>query len=156
MIPSEWIEREFPRLQGGADYEHRSPIDHDYNCIAFAAGDTARFWWPPPPAPLKGGSYWPPGAPADETIDAFVEAFRTVGYEVCGDGTFEPGFEKVAIYARSGVPTHAARQVVAEGKWMSKLGRGYDIAHDDVDGVGGHPGYGDVVAFMRRGIGGSY
>lgn len=85
-------------------------------------------------------------------LAAFIEAFRTVGYEICGDGAFEEGWEKVAIYARSGTPTHAARQVVAEGKWMSKLGRGYDIAHDDVDGVGGQPGYGEVVVFMRRPI----
>jgi hypothetical protein len=151
-VSSAWIEGNFPRLLAGAAYDERSPIDFDYNCIAFAAGETHRFWWPPPPAPLSGGSYWPPGVAAEETLAAFVAAFESLGYDVCADGSFESAVEKVAIYAKNGVPTHAARQSVAEGKWLSKLGRAYDIAHDDPDGVGGEPGYGDVVVYMQRPI----
>ncbi len=149
-MAAQWIEREFPRLRGGGRYEQLSPIDHDYNCIAFAAGDTERFWWPSPAWSLGGGSYWPRGVPGEETIEAFVTLFASLGYQTCRDGTFEAGFEKVAIYAHDGVPTHAARQMIEERRWLSKLGRGYDIAHDEVEGVGGRPGYGAVAVYMRR------
>jgi len=36
-----------------------------YNCIAFAAGETHRWWWPM-------GAYWPEPAPRDETVDSFI------------------------------------------------------------------------------------
>lgn len=149
MIPREWIEETFPRLRDDPRYDSLSPIDSDYNCIAFAAGDTQRFWWPPASASLSGGSYWPPQVPPEQTVEAFIIAFATLGYERCDDGSFERNFEKVAIYAKDGLPTHAARQWIDERRWLSKLGSGFDIAHAEVDGVGGDL-YGDVVVYMRR------
>lgn len=145
-----WIEAQFPRLRGTARYEPVSPIDEDYNCIAFAAGDTRRWWWPRSSFP--GGFYWPATAPQEETIDAFVAAFELLGYELCSDESLEPGYEKVVLYQDAGKPTHAARQQ-ADGTWLSKLGQAYDISHDTPEAVGGNPGYGNVVAVMRRPVG---
>jgi hypothetical protein len=70
-----------------------------YNCIAFAAGEDTRWWWPDP----YGVYYWPLGVQREITVAAFVEAFRTLGYEVCQDGACEEGFEKIVLYVR--IPT---------------------------------------------------
>lgn len=145
--PSEWIELEFSRLRNNPTYEPKSPVDQDYNCIAFAADDTERWWWPP--GPFGGGSYWPPEAPTELTVESFIAVFRTLGYELCSDGTPEEGYEKVAIYEKRGEPTHAARQE-PDGRWLSKLGQGYDIVHQALEDIGGENGYGDVAVFLRR------
>jgi hypothetical protein len=74
-------------------------------------------------------------------------AFATVGFENCSTDEWEPGFEKIALFARDGVPQHAARQL-ATGRWTSKLGAMEDIEHDlrDLEGTL----YGSVVLFMKR------
>src|SRR4051812_40036029 len=115
------IEDYFPRLR---DSGHRvtSPATTDYNCIAWAAGRQDDWWWPDP----MGTSYWPAGAPRAETLAAFVLAFGLLGYVPCDSDAVEPGTEKVALYARDGAPTHAARQL-PDGRWTSKLGTMEDI-----------------------------
>jgi hypothetical protein len=40
------LEDVFPGLQGTA-YRVTSPADRGYNCIAWAAGVTDDWWWPP-------------------------------------------------------------------------------------------------------------
>ena len=71
----------------------------------------------------------------------------TVGFLPAEDAHLEPKFEKLAIYARDGKPTHAARQQ-PDGTWTSKLGKHIDINHT-LRGLEG-PVYGQVVAFMKR------
>ena len=116
-----------------------------YNCIAWAAGDTRKWWWPDP-SPF---TYWPPNIPRENTLQRFIEAFPTLGYEPCGDSDFEPDVEKVAVYADDdGFPTHAARQLPT-GAWTSKLGREEDIEHHGLAGVEGEE-YGHVVQVLRR------
>jgi hypothetical protein len=83
----------------------------------------------------------------EETVDAFAAAFRTVGFELCENGKPEPGIEKIAIYALSGKPKHAARQL-EDGSWTSKCGRGEDISHT-LDGLEGAE-YGEPIAFLSR------
>jgi hypothetical protein len=126
-------------------YRITSPIDKKYNCIAWAAGDTARFWWPTnPPVPRY---YWPPSVPREETVAAFVLAFGTVGYEPCADGALEPGFEKIVIYAIGQKPKHAAR-VVSAVRWSSKMGSDRDIEH--APGALNGQLYGCPVQYMKR------
>lgn len=132
-----------PRL-GPGNHAVTSPATPAYNCIAWAAGDDTRWWWPASP----GGYYWPPNAPKNETPEAFVRAFETLGFEVCADGSVEPGYDKVAIFADLGDVTHAARQL-PDGRWTSKLGDSFDIDHDQPDSVGGGL-YGEVARFVRR------
>ena len=135
---------EFPQLEQHA-YLKTSPADPRYNCIAWAIGDTSRWWWPEPYDPR---CYWPPGIPKEETLLSFVEALRAIGFEPCDEGEFEVGVTKIALYSDDAdVPTHAARLV--GDKWTSKLGEGHDIEHSDLrdleDGV-----YGRVRQFFRR------
>lgn len=132
-----------PRLAPG-NHATTSPATAAYNCIAWAAGDDTRWWWPT----STGGYFWPPNAPRNTTPEAFVSAFITLGFEECADDTLEAGFDKVVFYADSGEMTHAARQM-ADGTWTSKLGDSFDIAHDEPELVGGGV-YGEVVRYLRR------
>ena len=142
--------RSFPRLQPG-QFRETSPRTTSrrttkYNCIAYAAGDVTKPWWPP--VPNVKGYYWPPGAPVEETLSAFISAFQSLGYEVCDSPDYAPGFEKVALFAKpTGVPTHAATQY-ENGRWRSKLGNLEDIEHD-LHAVE-CPIYGTVQVYMER------
>jgi hypothetical protein len=85
----------------------------------------------------------------EETLECFVEAFRTLGYEPCDDEVLEANIEKIAIYAdKAGAPTHAARQL-SSGAWVSKLGTLEDIEHRTLRAIEGDA-YGTVVQIMRR------
>jgi hypothetical protein len=133
----------FPNLIPG-EYTYTSPPTIDYNCIAWAAGDTEAWWWPDPFYQY----FWPAGIPREETINAFIRAFESLGYLHCEDGNHENGFEKIAIYAKpDGRPTHAARQI-AEQMWTSKIGKLEDIEHR-INSLSG-PTYGTPVVFMKR------
>lgn len=138
------LEALFPKLIG-SPYTITSSPTQDYNCIAWAAGDDQRWWWPD----LAMFRYWPAGVPRDETLSAFQTAFETLGYGVCVDELHEAGHEKIAIFANDEGPQHAARQL-ANGRWTSKLGELDDIEHDlhDLECVD----YGTVVIIMKRAI----
>lgn len=140
----ELIRQLFPQLRDDT-FEITSPRDVHYNCVAWAVGDTKRWWWPGEP-PF---SFWPPGVVREESIVSFVEAFATLGYEVARSGVHEPDHEKVALFVSSdGIPTHMARQL-SDGSWTSKLGRLEDIMHGDASGVAGSD-YGQIAVFLRR------
>jgi hypothetical protein len=122
-----------------------SPFAPNYNCIAWAAGETSRWWWP-----SKGGCYWPQDARADSSLEAFIEAFQTLGYETCEGADPEQDYEKVAIYTYQSQVKHMARQL-PNGRWTSKLGQAQDIEHELDDLTSNHSnGYGEVEQFMRR------
>jgi hypothetical protein len=136
------IELAFPRLRRG-DYQVTSPRTDAYNCIAWAAGDTMRWWWPDDPR-----GYWPEGAACLETLQAFGDAFATLGYVTCLGHDLESGFEKIALFAdRARTPTHAARQL-PNGRWTSKLGLLEDIEHGIHDLEGSR--YGSIIEIMKR------
>jgi hypothetical protein len=144
---TEFIERDFPSLATNG-YKLTSPDTIDYNCVAWAVEDEESWWWPD----AENIHYWPPNIPREETLEAFQQAFQTLGYEIYQNNAFEKGFQKVAIYADSNkVPKHVARQL-ANGKWTSKLGQDEDIEHDNLQGLGGQPGYGEVACIMKRKI----
>jgi hypothetical protein len=134
------IQASFPSL--AVTFRVTSEETDRYNCIAWAAGDTSRWWWPLYP------SYWPEMAPREATLDAFVAAFATLGSAGCADGDLEDGKEKVVIYLLQGAPTHMARQMVS-GAWTSKLGDAWDIGHFLPTEVGGRI-YGDAVQYLWR------
>ena len=143
-MPGSWDPAVFPNLTE-EEYAETSPATRRYNCIAYAAGVEARKWLPDP---MRIGC-WPPNVARKETLDAFIQAFATLGYEPCQDGVNERGFEKVALYADSdGVPTHAAIQR-DDGAWQSKLGDCEDIEHTRLECLNSDS-YGAPVQFLRR------
>ena len=92
------IEQIFPGLRGTA-YQVTSPPDEAYNCIAWAAGDNQQWWWPDE-AGQPDSAHWPPGVLRVETLDAFRQAFATLGYVVCNDDLVEGGFEPAPAAGR--------------------------------------------------------
>ena len=136
------VGKDFPRL---TPQNHRvtSPPSIDYNCVAWSAEDTERWWQP--------GNYWPVQTPSDDYgFDVLARAFEALGYVPCDDYRLEPGFEKVALYGSSPYYTHAARQL-PDGRWTSKLGRSEDIEHETPDDLAGGV-YGEILQFMKRAI----
>jgi len=87
MSRDKLIERAFPKIR--THYKITSPEDYKYNCIAFAAGDTNKHWWPK-------ALYWPEGIPSTEDLNSFIACFKSLGYEECEmNGNFEPGYENL-------------------------------------------------------------
>jgi len=79
----------FPRL---TETNHRltSPSDVTYNCVAWSAGDTDRWWQP--------GFYWPVEVSReDHGIGALIDAFGSLGYQEGADDLPEEGFGNVAL-----------------------------------------------------------
>jgi len=136
-----WIDQQFGDAIGR--HEVTSDPDGEYNCIAYAADDKTE-WWSHHP-----GYKWP--APRSPLVSSLIAVFSGLGYEDCKDNSaYESGYEKVAIYARNGIWTHASKQIPS-GKWKSKLGPDEDIEHDTADCLCG-ASYGVVHCYMRRTI----
>lgn len=146
-MPGSWSPTEFPFLDS-TSCSVTSACTRRYNCLAWAAGENHQRWEPDPAEDY----HWPPGVPRELTLNAFVQAYATLGFEVCFSNALERGVEKIAIYAieRNGVniPTHAALQLET-GVWTSKLGDLEDIHHPSVDAVNG-PIYGRPAIYMQR------
>jgi len=143
-MPKDDIERSFPRL-AGSSYSITIPPSVAYNCAAWAAGETHR-WWDPTP---EDGYYWPVGVPLSHSVDNLIGAFATLGYQPCSNSEPERGIEKLAIYAdATGWPTHVARQL-SSGVWASKLGPSEDIEHASLEALEGAI-YGNVVQYLSR------
>jgi hypothetical protein len=100
------LESLFPSLRGSG-YVVTSPEDIRYNCLAWAADDTERWWWP------DEDSHWAEGAVREETIAAFVAAYGELGFVSCDGPVLELGYEKIVVYASpDGTPAYVARQLL--------------------------------------------
>ncbi len=125
-------------------YQITSPKTQEYNCFAWAAGENDRHWEHDPPDYY----YWPENVPNEATLDAYIQAYQTIGYQPCDSEKLESNYEKIAIYVDNDkIPTHAARQL-PNGKWTSKLGWLEDIEHE-LEGLEGDK-YGTVTQILKR------
>lgn len=140
------LERLFPALRESS-FRITSPPAGEYNCIAWAAAETGRWWWP------AQGYHWPESIPKEPTLTAFRQMYESLGFRECSSPDRDDGFEKVAVFTGpAGTPTHAARQL-PNGRWTSKLGREDDIEHD-LSALEGS-WYGRVALLLRRSSEGS-
>lgn len=138
-----------PRLEHDRAFRIASPPDSGQNCFGWAAGERKR--WDPVPtmAPTRAGVFWPAGVPLLKTVNAFVAAYATIGYEPCPGPEREAGFEKIALYVdESGEPLHASHQSES-GTWTSKLGGANDIEHGSPEAVE-TPFFGRPLYYLRR------
>ena len=131
----------FPKLNA-RNHRITSREDPGYNCVAWAACDSKRWW------DHSLNYYWPDGVTPGSSVDAYVELFRVLGFEVSDDSKPEPGFEKIALYAKNDEFTHVAR-LLESGNWTSKLGMLEDIEHNDLESLAGDS-YGRPFLFLRR------
>lgn len=136
------LEAAFPGLVASGHAVTSRPTDV-YNCIAWAAGEDDRWWWPD----VMGEGYWPENAPREETVSAFQIAFETFGYFPTADEALNTDFEKLAVMAVGDRATHMCRQLET-GRWTSKLGCAEDIEHD-LRALAG-PVYGSVTMILQR------
>jgi hypothetical protein len=142
-MPEKDYDRDFPRLKTLGFLRTSEPAD--YNCIAFAVGDTTRWWWPSG----HEDEYWPLPIPDKITLQTFIDAFLSAGYARCDDGGPETDLEKIALYGlNEETIRHAARLEAGKDKWQSKLGPAEDIEHTLV-GLEG-PCYGKVLAYFSK------
>jgi hypothetical protein len=133
---------EFPDLgKENSAFRATSLQTDGYNCFAWAMGVQDKRWEP------FGNHFWPPGVPRALTMDAFIRAFATLGYHPCLDAGLQEKFERVAIFAKDGCPTHACYQLPC-GLWTSKMGDNIDCEHN-LHSIGGGL-YGTVAAILRR------
>jgi len=59
-----------------------------YNSFAWAVNDQERWWFPD----RFETEYWPAGIPRENTLSAFIDAYRTEHFEVCPIG--DPNLER--------------------------------------------------------------
>jgi hypothetical protein len=117
--------------------------DPSYNCIAWAAGDNTRWYWPDE----YGIYYWPSEVSRENTVDNFIKLYEFLGYEKCDNGYYEENFTKVAVFSSGATPTHAARQL-ENGNWTSKLGVNIDVEHSIYSIENGL--YGKVAQYLKK------
>lgn len=149
----ELIIRAFPLLASDKFFKITSPQDPNYNCIAWAYNIKNQWMWPTPNATekLDGTCFWPDGVIKSPDVLAFIEAFKKKGYEICDNADVEKSYQKIALYVKPGTTecTHAARQLMANGCWTSKLGPSNDIQHGTPYTIEGTQ-YGVVYCIMKR------
>ncbi len=131
----------FPRLSREG-YEIINEPTKTYNCIAYAAKDTSKWW------STIETRYWPNYATRSENIDSLIEVFTGLGFQRCRDSSLESGCEKVVLYEEQGAWKHAARQTPS-GRWRSKMGEGPLIEHLSPQSLAGGV-YGEPTIYMRR------
>ena len=136
--------QDFPELQPHFCANEISDATRDYNCIAWAASETNVRWEPDPLFQY----FWPDRVPREYTVNAFIAAYQTLGFQVCENGDPEIGFEKIVLFSRAGFPTHAARRL-GTGTWTSKLGDFEDIEHINLQCLRG-PLYGTPTTYLKR------
>lgn len=137
------LTRIFPNLWGGG-YAVIGPPSDQYNCIAYAAGDTSQHWEDDNP-----NSYWHPDAKRGTTTADLAVLFRKLGFKKCGGPRLEPKYQKVALYGKQVLWTHAALQT-SNGRWRSKLGKeGELIEHGTPDDLIGDE-YGRPYMYMQK------
>lgn len=141
----------FPDLAKDDSFKVTSDCDRLYNCIGFAIGyqdvwisisrDNIPWFW------------WPDTVPYDDLQDSLVKVFEYFGFEICNNDIPEPGYDKVALYAKDGKWKHAAR-IIGLDLYHSKLGECYDIHHKSGDVLNTanntSNSYGVPFVFMRR------
>lgn len=131
----------FPKLSS-EDFEIVERASEQYNCIAYAAGDTSKWW------DHNKNHHWPAHATRSNSIESLKEVFVGLGFEQCHDSSTENGYQKVALYEEQGVWKHAAIQT-PEGRWRSKMGKGPVIEHRSPESLADGQ-YGNVTSYMRR------
>ena len=139
-----WVQMlisKFPQLAG----EHYEIVDaptEQYNCIAYAAGDTSRWW------DYNENYHWPDHASRSNSMESLKQVFLGLGFEQCNDSRLENGYQKVALYEQQGCWTHAAIQM-PNGRWRSKMGQGPVIEHQSPQSLSSGT-YGEPTIYMRR------
>ena len=135
-----------PQLAASPHTITSEPTDR-YNCVAWVFRDFSHYYAP--------GLYWPADQPppaGDDDLEDYVSLFSSRGYTECTTSELEPGFLKIAIYAKGQTFHHVAKQL-PDGGWSSKLGEAHDLLHQELGALEGSIVFFDeatAVRFMKR------
>lgn len=144
-ISLEWkekISRFLPALQEGVSLEYTSPVDPNYNCLAWALSNSSHVF------ENAKGAFWPWRYIADDTAEGWAQVCEIFGFTRTDTAEFVKGYEKIAILEVEVDELHATRQD-KNGKWKSKLGvLGPDIDHEGLGGL--EAAYGRVVVILQK------
>lgn len=136
--------RDFPRLRRRL-YRGTSEPATNYNCFAWAVGETHRRW---DPTRLRSArNYWPTESRSMGLAEA-LEAFEAVGFRRVDAARAVAGWQTITLYAADGQITHAAR-LLPSGLWTSKLGDDIDLEHETPEALGGGL-YGEPSVTLKR------
>ncbi len=138
-----YLEVHFPNLKS-AKYAVTSPCDPSYNCVAFAFGDTSRWWQRDHVKP----NYWPEGIEEDDTLHSWIKVAATCGFRDTSNSNPDPEQDKIAIYVKGEEPQHICFRS-GNGPWMSKLGEDVDVVHETLHALEGNV-YGNVRICLSR------
>jgi hypothetical protein len=145
-VPAFDLEWRHPKLKTEG-YRITSAHSIRYNCVSWALGENHRWYQ----AGRERYWYWPPGVPRDGTFESYVALFVREGYAPCESREWEPGYDKIALYAdEHGNFKHVAKMKDAE-TWISKVGSLDDIEHRTLD-VFDSDRLGTVRQVLRRPI----
>lgn len=139
----EFYKQNFPNIKNN-NFIITSENDDYYNCISWAYGMSEISL-----CPNRDRYYWPDNISNTEHINSFIELYKVIKYESCSDGILEDGYEKICIYEKDNIPTHASKQL-QDGMWTSKMGIYNDVKHSVFALNGGL--YGDITIYMKRKI----
>jgi hypothetical protein len=144
-IPPRWkrlVGELLPELIEGVSFEFTSPVDHNYNCLAWALSCNSHVF------ENAKGAFWPWENVPDDTADEWAEVCKVHGFKPTNTTDFVAGYEKIAIMRDEDGDLHATRQD-RDGKWKSKLGDlGPDIDHEGLSAL--RQAYGEVVRVLER------
>jgi hypothetical protein len=137
------LKKNFPDLVEGESFEFTSPVDLNYNCLAWALSYDTRY------LDKGNGCHWPWEDAASDTAEGWARVCEHHGFTFVPDNdtSFVKGIEKIAILKHQSGELHATRQSCA-GKWKSKLGWGPDIDHSDLQPL--ECEYGKVVYVLQK------
>lgn len=137
-LDSAKIQKHFPNLIQGENFEYTSQHTDEYNCVAWATEITNKwiqFIYD------EHGNY-------DINAVRYIRYFSELGFVETENIAVENAV-KIAIYADSDNNfTHVARQL-RSGKWTSKIGDWEDIEHRDLQDIAGGA-YGKPIILMVK------
>ncbi len=81
-LESSPLEEWFPNL-AAAGYVITSPVSLMYNCYAWAAGESTRWW---EPGRVMTHYYWPSDLPSINTLVVHIQLFVMIGFIASEDG----------------------------------------------------------------------
>jgi len=121
---------DYPNIKIGVNFNIIDSNDnYDYNCIAYSLGSKNDTIYP-----RKGKRWiWAFEIDKDESknlhISNFLEFYKLFGYTFCRNGSYEPNYDKVALYTYNATYfVHAAIQ--KDNKWwISKMGENELFEH---------------------------
>lgn len=144
----ELIMQWFPMLATDVGFKVTSPVTRKYNCIAWSLKKNDCWVWPVVPQEREVDMFWRNSCGYDDRIETFMSFYHSLGFVETQDGRIEDGFDKIALYAKDGLCTHAAL-MLPSGLWTSKLGPYHDIQHSTPAVLEG-PVYGTVACYMKK------